>query len=86
MSTLKITPSKWRRIKEQLHEEHPKSVFMLRNRMKQVLGFTVRNYREYPDEGKKSGQQYWGRPEEGVYLDFWNDAQETFFSMKYLNL
>lgn len=47
MSTLKITPSKWRRIKEQLHEEHPKSVFMLRNRMKQVLGFTVREHSGY---------------------------------------
>ena len=58
MSTLKLTPSKWRKIKEQLHEEHPKSVFMLRNRMKQVLGFTVREHSGYRLKTPKELKEY----------------------------
>jgi hypothetical protein len=52
--------------------------------MKEILGFTVREYREWPHKRVKNGQTYWGRSEEGVYLDFFDDVKETFFSMKYL--
>ena len=83
---IKLTINQWLPILDRIKEEYPIAVWAISWKQREVLGFTVRNYREYPDEGKKSGQQYWGRPEEGVYLDFWNDAQETFFSMKYLNL
>ena len=83
---IKLTINQWLPILDRIKEEYPIAVWAISWKQREVLGFTVRNYREYPDEGKKSGQQYWGIPEEGVYLDFWNDAQETFFSMKYLNL
>ena len=81
---IKLTHKKWLPILDRIKSDYPVSVWAISWKQREVLGFTVRNYREYPDEGKKDGQQYWGQPESGVYLDFWNDAQETFFSMKYL--
>jgi hypothetical protein len=47
MSTLKLTTSQWRRIRAELHTEHPKTVFMIRDKMKRVLGFTVREHTGY---------------------------------------
>jgi len=47
VSTLKLTTRQWRNIRNELHQEHPKSVLMLRSRMKQVLGFTVREHSGY---------------------------------------
>jgi hypothetical protein len=84
---IKLTNTQWYIILERIKTEHPVSVWAIGRKQREVLGFTVRGYKDYPELGKnKHGEQYYGRPEEGVYLDFWNDAQETFFSMKYLNL
>ena len=47
VSTLKLTTRQWKVIREELHKEHPMSVFMLKNKMKQVLGFTVRVHSGY---------------------------------------
>jgi len=47
MSTLKLTIKQWQRIRAELHKEHPMSVFMLKNKMRQVLGFTVREHTGY---------------------------------------
>ena len=84
---IKLTHKRWLPVLDRIRAEYPVSVWAISWKQREVLGFTVRNYREYPELGKnKHGEQYYGRPEEGVYLDFWNNAQETFFSMKYLNL
>lgn len=47
MSTLKLATSTWRKIRADLHTEHPKTVFMIRDKMKRVLGFTVREHAGY---------------------------------------
>ena len=48
MSTLKLSITQWIKIRTELHNEHPKSVFMLKNKMRQVLGFTVREHGALP--------------------------------------
>jgi len=58
VSTLKLTSSQWRKIRAELHTEHPKSVLMLRNRMKQVLGFTVREHSGYRMRTQKELEDY----------------------------
>jgi hypothetical protein len=83
---IKLTYKKWNPILERIQAEYPVSVWAISWKAREVLGFTVRAYKEWPHKRISHGEQYWGQPEEGVYLDFWNDAQETFFSMKYLNL
>jgi len=47
VSTLKLSTSQWRTIRAELHKEHPKTVFMIRDKMKRVLGFTVREHSGY---------------------------------------
>ena len=58
MSTLKLATSTWRRIREDLHTEHPKSVFMLRDKMKERLGFTVREHAGYRPRTAKELVEY----------------------------
>ena len=72
---IKLTNTQWLPILERIKGEYPVSVWAIGWKQREVLGFTVRGY-----------AKYYGQQESGVYLDFWNDAQETFFSMRYLNL
>ena len=77
MPTLKITVNQWQRIREDLHTEHPKSVFMLKGKMRTVLGFSVREHNEWiikPDGG-------YG--EHSIRLDFYNERKYTMFLLKY---
>jgi len=81
---IKLTNEQWDPILKRIKTEYPVSVWAIGWKQREVLGFTVRAYRDWSHKGIRNGEQYWGRCQEGVYLDFWNDAQETFFSMKYL--
>ena len=77
MPTLKLTVSQWQKIRADLHTEHPKSVFMLKGKMRAVLGFTVREHNEWvikPDGG-------YG--EHSIRLDFYNERKYTMFILKY---
>ena len=58
MSTLKLTISQWKKIRAELQTEHPKTVFMLRNKMKDVLGFTVREHSGYRPRTQKELADY----------------------------
>jgi len=40
----------WQEIRAQLHQEHPRTVFMLRTKMKDILGFTVRDHTSWIDK------------------------------------
>lgn len=97
MSTLKLTTSQWRQIRQALHEEYPKTVFMIRDKMKQVLGFTVREHTEWvkvdpqPDgpDWLDTSQEGWYRDkmyEYSIRLDFYNERKYTMFLLKYSEL
>jgi hypothetical protein len=77
MPTLKLTIDQWQRIRTDLHTEHPKSVFMLKNKMRAVLGFTVREHNEWIP--KLSG----GYSDHSICLDFYNERKYTMFLLKY---
>jgi hypothetical protein len=81
---IKLKTDQWEPILKRIKNEYPVSVWAIRQKTREVLGFTVREYREWPHKRVKNEQTYWGRSEEGVYLDFFDDVKETFFSMKYL--
>jgi hypothetical protein len=77
MSTLKLTVKQWQVIRTDLHTDHPKSVFMLKHKMKSVLGFTVREHNEWvikPDGG-------YG--DYSIRLDFYNERKYTMFLLKF---
>jgi hypothetical protein len=58
MSTLKLTHRQWHHVLNELHQEHPKSVFLLRDRMKKVLGFTKREHKGYRGKTVKEMQEH----------------------------
>jgi hypothetical protein len=58
VSTLKLTTKQWKLIRAELHTEHPKSVFMIRDRMKSALGFTVREHSGYRPRTQKELEDY----------------------------
>ena len=80
---IRLTSKEWKQIRNQLQSEFEMtpSVFLIREVMRRELGFTTRYHREWvPDPGYDS----YGKYEEFIFLDFYNDAQETFFRLKYL--
>jgi DNA-binding SARP family transcriptional activator len=77
MSTLKLSAEQWRKIRAILHTEHPKSVFMLKHKMKSVLGFIVREHNEWVP--KMDG----GYSEQSIRLDFYNERKYTMFMLKF---
>jgi len=58
MSTVKLTDRQWKAIRSALHKEYPKTVFMLRDKMKRVLGFTVREHAGYRPRTARELEDY----------------------------
>ena len=70
---LTLTAVEWTKIRKQIKEEYHWKL-LIREVMRRELGFVTR-YQEYSHEhGTK----------EGIYLDFYDDAMETLFRLKYL--
>ena len=99
MSTLKLTVEQWQKIRADLHTEHPKTVFMIKDKMKRVLGFTVREHQEWITDPKayteepttfsklidfeRDGWYKGKRHEYSIRLDFYNERKYTMFLLKY---
>ena len=72
-----LTPMEWNTIRDQLLDDWPRSHILMQSGMKRELGCTVRK------------RDVWLGSRKGyattVYLDFFDDAKETWFALKYLN-
>ena len=71
-----LTNKEWISIQNQLRNDWPRSYVVMRGVMKRELGFTVREHRWYSNQHGTQRQ---------VLLDFYDDAKETWFILKYLN-
>ena len=69
-----LSQSKWYKLKERLTTDHSPSVMMLSYRMKDKLGFTVREHREWTQQ---RGYMV------DIRLDFYNEPKRTMFMLKY---
>jgi hypothetical protein len=77
MKSIVLTVGQWKTIRSELQTEHSKTVFMLREKMKRVLGFTVREHNEWiikPDGGYGEHQ---------IHLDFYSEKKRTMFLLKF---
>lgn len=94
MPTIALTVNQWQRIREEMHNDYPKTVFMLRDKMKRVLGFTVREHNEWVEskavdptsDWLDTGQEGWHKGkhhEHSIRLDFYNERKYTMFLLKY---
>ena len=95
-----MSPEQWNNILERIKQREKPSVYLSRSKMKETLGFTVRDYREYvkdPDYvSRPQDKDEWFYMEpagwfEGkmnvrtVRLDFYDDQKRTMFLLRYGN-
>lgn len=69
-----LTESQWYKLREQIKKDYSNSVFLIRDRMKDTLGFTQREHTWYT---LKDGYQT------DIRLDFYNEPKRTMFLLKY---
>ena len=69
-----LTQSKWYKLKERLISDHSPSVMILSYRMKDKLGFTVREHREWTEQKGYMTD---------IRLDFYSEPKRTMFLLKY---
>lgn len=89
MKPVTLTPLQWKILRDELHKEHPASVFMLRSKMRNRLGFTVREHKEYyinekfEEQAQRGEDTTHGWYKDVVHLDFYSETKRTFFLMKW---
>jgi len=57
MKPVVLSVSQWQSILGDLHIEHPRTVFMIRDKMRKVLGFTVREHKAWIEKPKSEYQK-----------------------------
>ena len=85
-------PSDWDPIQDQLNKEYGAKI-MISYVCKRELGFTVRRHKGLEPHDKESwaimkseGWDHRYYYQEQIHLDFYNDAQMSWFMLKYLDL
>jgi hypothetical protein len=74
MKHIEIQERTWVGLLAKMHEDYPLSVFAIRSKMRDVLGFTCRRHIEIDEDG-------WCNPV--IHLDFYDELKKTFFLLKY---
>ena len=72
-----LNGKEWARIYQEIAREFPPSHLLIREVMKRELGFTTRQHTEWDNNNNQHVSI--------LYLDFYDDAKETWFTLKYLN-
>jgi len=73
--TLTISHRAWERLKEKITEDYSRATVLISWRLRDQLGFTVREHIEY-------NQEDW-RNSHTIRLDFWDDSMQTMFLLRY---
>lgn len=76
---IEITRHQWDKLLEQLKKDYKPSVVLIRERMKEKLGFTAREYTDWDNNMGKYG----GWRKNCIMLDFYSEKKRTLFIMKY---
>ena len=85
-------PYEWYEVRDRVKEDYGQTIFAISWRTKRELGFTVRNHKGLvpfdnmvTEAMKVEGWNNRYHYEEQVHLDFYNEAQMSWFVLKYLN-
>jgi hypothetical protein len=86
--SLILTEKKWAEIYNIIAKNYPHSVLLIRNNMKETLGFTVRYHEEWFDRNVESRDMGYGTKyrQETIHLDFYNEPKRTMFLLKYSDI
>jgi hypothetical protein len=81
MKPIVLSEENWYKLKYHLQQSHPKSVMMVRWKMREVLGFTDRLHTKWINKPNKWGGMSY--EERQIHLDFFDETKRTFFLLKY---
>ena len=74
--TITLSVSSWHKLQEKIVEDHGRTTLLISWRLRDTLGFTVREHRDYQPDAS------WDQ-ENTIRLDFWDDQMQTMFLLKY---
>lgn len=83
MKPFVLTEDEWRGLEKRLRVDHPPSVFLSKEKMRRVLGFTPRTHQDWITHQNRSST--WKQRVVNVHLDFFDNSQRTMFLLKYGN-
>jgi hypothetical protein len=83
--SIKISEESWAKIYNLLAKEHPPSYLLIRDKMKEKLGFVFRRHERWekyidPRYGNERNRHI-----EEFFLDFYEEKKKTWFLLKYGN-
>lgn len=82
-----MSEESWAKLQKKLAQDYHSSVLLIREKMKVVLGFTVRRHREWiyvdPNPMSKSYSFSGKNLKTTICLDFYNEPKRTMFLLKY---
>jgi hypothetical protein len=73
--TLILSHIAWHTLREKIIEDYGRTTIMISWRLRETLGFTVREHHDYNQDDWKARQT--------IRLDFWDDQMQTMFLLKY---
>jgi hypothetical protein len=77
MKPFEISEKSWAKVYNQLSKEYPPSYLIIRDKMKDKLGFVFRRHEYWSQD--MGGMQH----NETLYLDFYDEKKRTMFLLKY---
>ena len=75
----------WTPIRRRLINDYGQTI-VLTYAMRERLGFSTRYHTHWITSGKEEGEYEFKYPEEQIHLDFYNEAAQTWFQLRYLNV
>ena len=82
-----LSPEQWLKLRAKLSQDYPRSVTMIRWKMKEVLGFIDREYEEWVEYADPEIRRSSGLGTklciQSIRLDFYNEPKRTMFMLKY---
>lgn len=80
-----LSEKAWAKINNHIAQNYPLSVLLIRNKMREALGFTARTHEEWI-ERKVDPRDVGYRTKyciKTIHLDFYNEPKRTMFLLKY---
>ena len=71
--------SQWEKLYTQIKQDYPLSTILIRSRMRETLGFTLREHSEWAP----NGNDYYGHYSVTMRLDFYDEPKRLMFLLKY---
>ena len=78
----------WANLYSQIARDYPPSVLLIRNKMREVLGFTTRRHEVWLDRNVDSRDFGYGTKYcvYTIHLDFYSELKRTMFLLKYSDI